>query len=68
MGIRSHLTTTRVVTRNAAAAVLREGIGTLEPGKLADIVIVDGNPLETVTDLLNVVTGIKGGEIVVDKR
>ena len=68
MGIRSHLTTTRVVTSNAAAAVLREDIGTLEPGKLADIVIVDGNPLETVTDLLNVVTVIKGGEIVVDKR
>jgi hypothetical protein len=29
---------------------------------------VDGDPLETVTDLLNVVTVIKGGEIVVDKR
>ena len=58
----------QILTRNAAAAVLRDDIGTLEPGKLADIVILDGDPLETVTDLLEVVTVIKGGEIVVDKR
>lgn len=58
----------QIMTRNAAAAVKRDDIGTLAPGKLADIVIVDGDPLETVTDLLEVVTVIKGGEIVVDKR
>jgi imidazolonepropionase-like amidohydrolase len=58
----------QILTRNAAAAVVRDDIGTLEPGKLADIVIVDGDPLETVTDLLKVVTVIKGGEIVADKR
>lgn len=58
----------QILTRNAAAAVVRDHIGTLEPGKVADIVIVDGDPLETVTDLLNVVTVIKGGEIVADKR
>ena len=58
----------QILTRNAAAAVVRDDIGTLEPGKLADIVIVDGDPLDTVTDLLNVVTVIKGGEIVADKR
>lgn len=58
----------QILTRNAAAAVLRDDIGTLEPGKLADMVILDGDPLETVTDLLELVTVIKGGEIVVDKR
>jgi imidazolonepropionase-like amidohydrolase len=58
----------QILTRNAARAVLRDDIGTLEPGKLADIVILDGNPLETVTDLLKVVAVVKGGEIVVDKR
>ncbi len=56
----------QILTRNAAATVARDDIGTLEPGKLADIVIVDGDPLETVTDLLNVVTVIKGGEVVAD--
>lgn len=58
----------QILTRNAAAAVVRDDIGTLEPGKLADIVIVDGDPLETVGDLLKVATVIKGGEIVADKR
>ncbi len=58
----------QILTRNAARAVLRDEIGTLEPGKLADIVILDGDPLETVTALLEVVTVIKGGEVVVDKR
>jgi imidazolonepropionase-like amidohydrolase len=58
----------QILTRNAAATVARDDIGTLEPGKLADVVIVDGDPLETLTDLLNVVTVIKGGEIVADKR
>jgi imidazolonepropionase-like amidohydrolase len=57
-----------ILTRNAAAAVHKSAeIGTLETGKLADIVIVDGNPLERVEDLLNVVTVIKGGEVVVDR-
>ena len=42
-------------------------IGTLEPGKLADIVIVDGNPLARSADLMNVVTTIKGGVVVFEK-
>ena len=42
--------------------------GTLEPGKLADMVILDGNPLEGYWNLLNAKVTIKGGEIVVDKR
>lgn len=58
----------QILTGNAAVAVVRDDIGTLAPGKLADIVIVDGDPRETVTDLLNVVTVVKGGEVVVDKR
>lgn len=43
-------------------------LGTLEPGKLADIVILDGNPLEGYWNLLNAKVVIKGGEVVVDKR
>jgi imidazolonepropionase-like amidohydrolase len=54
-----------IVTRHAASAALRsEEIGTLEPGKLADMVIIDGDPLRSARDLLNVVTTIKGGEVV----
>jgi imidazolonepropionase-like amidohydrolase len=58
-----------IMTRNAAASVLRsDEIGTLEPGKMADMVILDGDPLTDIEDLLNVSVVIKGGEVVVDKR
>ena len=54
-----------ILTQNAARSVLRDDeLGTLEPGKLADIVIIDGDPLETSDALLNVVTTIKGGRVV----
>jgi imidazolonepropionase-like amidohydrolase len=57
-----------ILTKNAANSVLRsDELGTLEPGKLADIVIIDGDPLRTSEDLLNVVTTIKGGEVVFEQ-
>ena len=43
-------------------------LGTLEAGKLADIVVLDGNPLEGYWNMLNAKIVIKGGTIVVDKR
>jgi imidazolonepropionase-like amidohydrolase len=58
-----------ILTRNAAAAVHRSHeVGTLEAGKLADLVVVNGDPLADVDNLLNVAMVIKGGEIVIDKR
>lgn len=57
-----------MITRNAARSTLKQDqIGTLEPGKLGDLVIVDGNPLEDAYDLLKVVTTVKGGVVVADK-
>lgn len=59
----------KILTRNAAITVGRQKeIGTLEAGKLADIVIVDGNPILDSDALLNVRTVIKGGKVVVNKR
>lgn len=40
-------------------------LGTLEPGMLADIVVVDGNPLEDLQAMSRVILVIKNGEIAV---
>jgi len=54
---------------NTAAFIDRSAdLGTLETGKLADIVLLDGNPLDGYWNLLNAKVVIKGGEIVADKR
>ena len=54
-----------IITRNAANSTLHQAeIGTLEPGKFGDLVIVDGDPLTDSRALLRVTTTIKGGEIV----
>jgi imidazolonepropionase-like amidohydrolase len=39
-------------------------IGTLEPGKYADIIAVDGDPLKDVTTLETVKFVMKGGEVI----
>ena len=52
----------------ARSTLKQDQIGTLEPGKLADIVLIDGNPLANLNDLLKVVLTIKSGRIVSDTR
>jgi imidazolonepropionase-like amidohydrolase len=53
---------------NSASYIqMSDQLGTLEPGKLADIILVDGNPLEGYWNMLRTKVVVKGGAVVVDK-
>jgi imidazolonepropionase-like amidohydrolase len=47
---------------------MADQLGTLEPGKIADIILLDGNPLEGYWNMLKTKVVLKGGVVVVDKR
>ncbi len=42
-------------------------IGTVQPGRWADLVAVEGDPLADITELQRVIFVMKGGEVVVDR-
>ena len=47
---------------SALALGLETEIGTLEAGRRADLVIVEGDPLTDIEDALNVVAVVRDGE------
>jgi imidazolonepropionase-like amidohydrolase len=56
-------------TRTAAEVCLAsDQLGTIEPGKLADLVAVTANPLEEIAHLRRLAIVMKDGRIVVDRR
>jgi imidazolonepropionase-like amidohydrolase len=59
----------RIIGPNAARYVGLEGqIGTLEAGKLADIILLDGDPTLNIYEMLKTKVVLKEGRVVVDKR
>lgn len=59
----------KIMGPDSAAFIDRgKDLGTLESGKLADIVLLAGNPLEGYWHLLEARVVIKGGVVMVDKR
>ena len=56
-------------TRNAAELCGVGGdLGTVETGKLADLIVVEANPLADITNLRRLLLVLKEGRIVSDKR
>jgi imidazolonepropionase-like amidohydrolase len=54
----------QTATINAAQALgLENQLGTIEPGKIADITLVGGNPLEDIRNTRDVKRVIKGGRV-----
>jgi imidazolonepropionase-like amidohydrolase len=59
----------RMMGPNTASYIqMSDQLGTLEAGKLADLILIDGDPLEGYWNWLRTKVVVKGGAIVVDKR
>ena len=59
----------RIMGPNSARYVgMADQIGTLEAGKLADIILIDGNPMLNVYEMLKTKVVLREGKVVVDKR
>jgi imidazolonepropionase-like amidohydrolase len=57
----------RAATINAADLMgWRDRVGAIEPGKFADLIAVDGNPLVDISVLQNVTFVMKGGAVIKD--
>lgn len=59
-----------VAATQTAAEVCEVGdrLGTVEEGKLADMIVVEENPLDDIQNLHKVLLVVKGGQVVVDNR
>ena len=56
-------------TLNGAKAMGRTDLGTIETGKLADIIAIEGNPLDNIKALheaKNIKMVMKGGDVLKD--
>jgi hypothetical protein len=47
----------------AEAVGVGDDLGTVEPGKLADLAFIDGDPLSSIDDLANVTAVVKNGKL-----
>jgi len=64
----TNLQALQAVTRNGAMALgIDSRIGTLEIGKIADVIALRGNPLDDISNLANVASVMKSGHLI-DER
>jgi imidazolonepropionase-like amidohydrolase len=60
----SPLEAIRAATGAAAELIQADELGTVAPGKIADLVLVDGNPLTSIEDTKKIVMVIQRGRII----
>ena len=53
----------QLATRGAARIMSKDEVGVIAPGKMADIILVDGHPDERISDIRKVRTVIKNGVV-----
>jgi imidazolonepropionase-like amidohydrolase len=53
----------QAATRNAAQALAADSLGSLEPGKVADVVLLAANPLDDIRNARRVVAVVLGGRV-----
>jgi imidazolonepropionase-like amidohydrolase len=59
----------RIIGANAARYVgMADQIGTLEAGKIADIILLDGDPTQNIYEMLKTKVVLRDGKVLIDKR
>ena len=59
----------RMATLTAAQVMKRDNdLGSIAPGKLADMILVDGDPTTNISDIRKIDTVIKGGDLMYPKE
>ena len=59
----------QAATKNAAELCeVGDELGTVEAGKLADLIVVADNPLDDITNIRKLMLVVKEGQVVSDKR
>jgi enamidase len=55
-----------MATRNAAEHLGTNALGTIEAGKVADLILIDSDPTVDISALRDVLMVVKDGKIIVD--
>ena len=68
VGLDAHGAIVAATRTSAEVCRASDRLGTIEPGKLADLIAVTANPLEDIAHLRRLAVVVKEGRVVVDRR
>src|SRR5262249_16660 len=67
LGVRPMEAIQAATKHGASSLALHEEIGTVEPSKRADLLVLDRNPLENIENLGSIHHVLRGGKVLVDQ-